>query len=135
MREAQISLAFKKWAVVSFGALWLLATVVEYFVELHGLELVKQEAYGVLSYGTAEAASGPPPMILLVLVALFIAAVMLAWKRKWWWLLVGTVVMTIGSAIPFDIGSEAVTNAFELFLLVMLMWTGIHFSKQAASQK
>jgi hypothetical protein len=33
------------------------------------------------------------------------------------------VVMTIGSAIPLNIESGAVTNAFELFLIFTLIWT------------
>lgn len=135
MREANIRFAYKKWFGILFLALWIVAMVVEYFSELSGLELTPQQSYGVLSYGTSEAASGPPLMILIVLVALLIASIMLAWKRKWWWTLVGTIVMTIGSAVPIDIGSDAITNAFELFLIMTLMWTAIHFSNEASYKK
>ena len=135
MREANIQFAYKKWVAFSFGALWILAMIVEYFTELSGLELAPQESYGVLNYSTTEAASGPPLMILIVLVALLIAAIMLAWKRKWWWMLVGTIFMTIGSAFPLDIGSDAITNAFELFLIATLMWTAIHFSNERAHKR
>lgn len=128
MREANIQLAYKKWGAFTFGALWIVAMIVEYFSELSGLELAPVESYGVLSYSTTETASGPPLMILIVLSALIIAAIMLAWKRKWWWMLVGTIVMTIGSAFLIDIGSDAITNAFELILIATLMWTAIHFS-------
>lgn len=128
MKEANLHFAYKKWVPFTFGALWVVAMIVEYFAELSGLELAPEESYGVLSYSTTEAASGPPPMILIVLVALLIASIMLAWKRKWWWMLVGTIVMTIGSAFPIDIGSNAITNAFELVLIATLMWTAIHFS-------
>ncbi|WP_277585342.1 hypothetical protein [Psychrobacillus antarcticus] len=31
--------------------------------------------------------------------------------------------MTIGSAVPINIESGAVTNAFELFLIFTLIWT------------
>lgn len=68
-------------------------------------------------------------MILIVLVALFIAAIALAWKKKWWWMLTGTIIMTIGSAVPIDVGSNAITNAFELILIWTLMLTAIHFSQ------
>lgn len=131
MREAGITFAKKPWALYAFGGLTLLAIVVEYFVELNGLTLATQEAYGVISYSSTHAASGPPPMILLVLVGLFIASIVLAKQVKWWWMLVGTIVMTIGSAVPIDVGSNAITNAFELFLLVTLMLTAIHFSQKA----
>lgn len=135
MREANIQFAYKKWVAFSFGALWIVAIIVEYFMSLNGLELVPQESYGVLNYSTTGAASGPPLMILIVFVALLIAAILLAWKRKWWWMLVGTIFMTIGSAVPIDIGSDAITNAFELFLIATLMWTAIHFSNEKAYKR
>ncbi|MFL0584067.1 phospholipid phosphatase [Solibacillus silvestris] len=128
MKEANLHFAYKEWVSFTFGALWVVAMIVEYFAELSGLELAPEKSYGVLSYSTTEAASGPPPMILIVLVALLISAIMLARKRKWWWMLVGTIVMTIGSAVPIDIGSDAITNAFELVLIATLMWTAIHYS-------
>ena len=31
--------------------------------------------------------------------------------------------MTIGSAVPINVESGAVTNAFELFLIATLIWT------------
>ena len=48
--------------VVAIGAA-LALTVVEYFLEVRGLHLVPQEEYGVLSYGSAEPATGPPLMV------------------------------------------------------------------------
>lgn len=135
MREANIRFAYKNGVVFLFLALWIVAMVVEYFLELTGLELTPQKSYGVLSYGTSEAASGPPLMVLIVLVGLLIASIMLAWKRKWWWMFVGAIVMTIGSAVPLEIGSDAITNAFELFLIATLMWTAIYFSNEVTSKK
>jgi hypothetical protein len=133
LREAGIHIAFKTWFVVSFVVLWIVATIVEIIVEIRGLELTVQESYGVLSYAAVETASGPPPMILIVLIGLLIAGILLAWKKKWWWMLVGTIAMTIGSAVPFDIGSDAATNAFELFLIITLLWTAIRFSNQKST--
>lgn len=132
MREAGIQFAQKRWALYTFGGLTLIAIIVEYFVELQGLTLAARDSYGVISYSSTHTASGPPPMILIVLIGLFIAAVTLVKKKKWWWMLIGTVIMTIGSAVPIDIGSDAITNAFELFLITTLMWTAIHFSNKAA---
>lgn len=130
LRDASIQFASKTWVTVVFLVGWIAATVVEYLVELRGLELSVQESYGVLSYAASEVSSGPPPMILIILVFLLIASIVLTWKRNWWWMLIGTVVMAIGSAVPFNIGSDAATNAFELFLIITLMWTAIHFFKQ-----
>ena len=135
MREATISFAQKKWVGIVFGTLMVAAWVTEFIFELKDLTLGVQESYGVLSYSSVEAASGPPPMILIVFVALLIAAIVLAWKRKWWWMLVGTIIMTIGSAVPIDIGSDAITNAFELVLIVTLMHTAIHFSNEQARKR
>lgn len=134
MREANIRLAHKSWVGYVFGILMIVAIVLQYSFDLSGLKLSLQEPYGVLSYASTHKASGPPLMILLVMMALFIAAVALVWKRKWWWMLVGTIVMTVGSAIPFDIESNAMTNALELFLIATLMLTAIHFSKQAKNK-
>ncbi len=38
--------------------------------------------------------------------------------------------MTIGSAVSIDIDSDTITNAFELILILTLMLTSIHFSKE-----
>ena len=134
MRESGIAFALKKWSTYLFGMLWIVAMVIEYLVGLRGLKLSPQEAYGVLSYASLHEASGPPLMILLVLVALFIAAIALVWKKKWWWMLVGTIVMTIGSAAPIEINSNSIINAFELFLIVTLMLTAIHFSQKTKNR-
>ena len=123
MSEAGIEWAQKAW-VVWLGVLYAIAAlIVEYVTVLNGLSLEVSEEYGALSYSSAEEASGPPMMIILVLIALVIAGIMLWWKAKWPWMFVGTVIMTIGSAVPFDLGSNALTNAFELILLFTLVWT------------
>lgn len=44
-------------------------------------------------------------------------------KTKWPIFFIGAIVMTIGSAVPLNIESGAVTNAFELFLIFTLIWT------------
>ena len=128
MREAGISFMQKKWILYLFIGLTIVAIMVEYFVELHGLQLAIQDAYGSLSYVSTQEASGPPPMILIVLIALLFAAIALLWKVKWWWMLIGVIVMGLGSAIPIEVSSNAITNAFELVLLITLMKTAVHFS-------
>ncbi len=123
MREANIKWAQNSW-VLLIGTLYTIAAmVVEYMAELNGLVLEASRDYGALSYSSAEEAAGPPIMILMVLLALIIAGIMLWWKAKWPWMLIGTVLMAFGSAVPFDIGSNAATNAFELILLFTLVWT------------
>lgn len=82
-----------------------------------------------ISYSSVEVATGPPLMILVVLIGLLIAAITLLKRFKWWWMLVGVVIMTIGSAFPINVPSNAVTNLFELFLLFTLVLTKKHFSK------
>ena len=128
LKEAGIKFVQKTWVKATFIALTVVAIVVEYFVELQKLKVALQRDYGVLSYASTAEANGPPPMILIVIVVLVIAAIILVKQTKWWWMLIGTIVMTIGSAIPFNIDSNAITNAFELFLLFTLMKTAIHFS-------
>jgi hypothetical protein len=62
-------------------------------------------------------------MVLLVTLVLIVASAILWKKTKWPVFFIGAVVMTIGSAIPLNIESGAVTNAFELFLIFTLIWT------------
>ncbi|MBB1495322.1 hypothetical protein J4N02_08985 [Propioniciclava sp. MC1595] len=108
--------------LLSIGAA-LALTVVEYFLEVRGLHLVPQEEYGVLSYGSAEPATGPPLMVLVVAAFLVVAGALVWRKQKWPWLFVGAVVMTIGSGVQLPLESGAITNAFELTLLVSIMAT------------
>ena len=123
MGEAKIKWAQQSW-VLLIGVLYTIAAmIIEYTTELNGLVLQASEEYGALSYSSAEEASGPPIMILMVLMGLLIAGIMLWWKANWPWIFIGTVIMTIGSAVSFDIGSNAITNAFELILLFTLVWT------------
>ncbi|WP_341321764.1 phospholipid phosphatase [Solibacillus sp. FSL H8-0523] len=128
LREANIGFAKKTWVGAAFIVLMVAAWVIEFMVELKDLTLGVQESYGVASYSSVEAISGPPPMILIVVLALLVTAIFLAWKRKWWWMLVGVIIMTIGSAVTIDVGSDAITNLFELILIVTLMHTAIRFS-------
>ena len=125
MRQAGIEWAQKSWAALLFWAAAIAAVVVEYTTVLSGLKLEKSESYGVLSYSSAEEASGPPAMILIVLAALLVAGIFLAWKAGSWWMLAGTVAMTIGSMFNPDIPSDAATNLFELILIASLAVTKV----------
>lgn len=123
IRRAGFGWAQARWyQVVSIGAAVALM-IGEYFWELQGLQIVPNEEYGALSYGSAEPPTGPPVMVLVVAAFLLVAGAMVWRKQKWPWLVVGAVVMTIGSAIELPIESGAITNAFELVLLISILAT------------
>lgn len=71
--------------------------MLEFFLEIRGLEIVAA--------------------VLLVVGA------MLWKKQKWPWLFVGAVIITIGSAVQLPLPSGAITNAFELILLISIIAT------------
>ena len=134
LKEANIRFAQKAWVMYVFSGLTVVAMVAEYFFQLKHLTLKVEKAYGVVSYTSAESATGPPIMILLVVAAILVAGIILAWKRKWWWMVIGTVVMGVGSALSLLVESNAIPNLLELTLIVSLMLTAIHFSKIAQSK-
>lgn len=129
LREADVKWAKSIWAMIATGILFMSAICIEFFTELKGLAITPNEQYGALSYSSVAEATGPPLMILVVLVALLIAAITLTKKFKWWWMLIGVILMTIGSAVPLVLPSNAITNLFELFLMFTLVWTFKRFSK------
>ncbi|HHT13725.1 MAG TPA: phospholipid phosphatase [Propionibacterium sp.] len=123
IRRAGFGWAQARWyQVVSITAAVALM-IGEYFWELQGLQIVPNEEYGALSYGSAEPPSGPPIMVLFVAAFLLFAGGMVWWKQKWPWLFIGAVIMTIGSAVQLPIESGAITNAFELILLISILAT------------
>ena len=123
LRESGIEWAKKKWLVL-IGILYTVGLiVVEFSIEVFGLELEVVKEYGVISYSNVEEATGPPIMVLLVTLILIVASAILWKKTKWPVFFIGAVIMTIGSAVPINVESGAVTNAFELFLIVTLIWT------------
>ncbi|MCW4386476.1 hypothetical protein OH146_11900 [Salinibacterium sp. SYSU T00001] len=99
--------------------------VLEYVTVLAGLSIEPGTEYGVLSYSSTEAA-GPPLMVLFVAAALFGAGIVVWVAQKWPVLFIGTLIMVIGMAAPIPVESGAVTNAFELVLLVSILWTTAH---------
>src|SRR5690606_13433943 len=107
--------------------------VLEVVTVLAQLSVEPRWEHGVLSYSdTSE--GGPPVMVLFVALALVVAGV-LVWRRTGWpWLLVGSGLMTVGSAVPVPVGSGAVTNAFELVLLVSILATKAHQDRRAAER-
>lgn len=123
LRRAGHGFAQARWYQVASIAAALALTVLEYFLEVRGLSIVPEEEYGALSYSNAEPASGPPVMVLIVAGVLLIVGAMLWKKQRWPWLFVGAVIMTFGSAVELPLPSGAITNAFELVLLISIMAT------------
>lgn len=123
LRESGIEWAKKKWLVI-LGILYTVGLIVlEFSIEVKGLELEVVKEYGVISYSNVEEATGPPIMVLLVTLILIVASAILWKNTKWPVFFIGAVVMTIGSAVPINVDSGAVTNAFELILIFTLIWT------------
>lgn len=123
LRESGIEWAMKKWLVIS-GVIYTTALIIlEFSLEVVGLEIEVVKEYGVISYSNVEVANGPPIMALFVTFVLLVASAILWKKTKWPVFFIGAVVMTIGSAVPINVQSGAVTNAFELFLIFTLIWT------------
>lgn len=85
--------------------------------------------YGVLRYNTVESSSGPPIMILLVMAVLLVTSIIL-WKlTKWPWMFGALCIILVLNVIPFDFASSAVTNGFELLLMLLLAVTKRHYEK------
>ena len=129
LKEAKLPIAYKKWTKTLFVLLTVTAIMMEIILNTIGLHFEIQKEYGVLSYTSTEHTA--PVMIILVTGALLFTAITLGWKRKWWWMLVGVIIMSIGSVLPLEIGSNALTNVLELFLICMLMLTAIKYSSES----
>lgn len=123
LKESKVKWAQKTWVKAATIIYTLGMIGLELIVVTIGLKLIPIQEYGVLRYGTIEEASGPPLMILFVTLILILCSVVLWVKTKWVLFFIGVFIMTIGSAIPINVESGAVTNAFELFLIFTLIWT------------
>lgn len=135
MARAGLRLARQAWvrwlALVIYAGL----VVLELVTEVRGLSLRPNLEYGVLSYTSAEPASGPPAMIIGVSVMLLLASIVVWWTQRWPWFFVGVAVMTAGSFVTLPVDSAAVTNAFEFVLLVSLLLTKHHQDRLAADPR
>ncbi len=87
------------------------------------VRFVAEREHGALSSVAVAPAAGPPLMVLLVSAALLVAGALVWRRQRWPWLLVGTAIMVLGSLVPIPVESGAVTNAFELVLLVAILAT------------
>ena len=123
LRESGVSWAKKTWVTILAILYTIAAIVIEIVFVTADLQLQVEKEYGVVSYGSVDPPSGPPIMILLITIAMLIASGVLWKKTGWAVFFIGVVIMTIGSAVPFDVDSNAITNLFELILLASLVWT------------
>lgn len=123
LARAGVRWAKSMWAAVAAVVLTVALIVYEIIVGAASARLVADREYGVLSYANENAPDGAPIMVLVVAAALLVAGAF-AWKRtRWPWLFVATLLMVLGSAIPIPVPSGAITNTFELILLVGVVAT------------
>lgn len=123
LKRAEVQWVLKKVVAVVFYLITLSLIIYELFVEVSGLSLSTNWEYGVLSYSNAEASSDVPLMVLIVSIILIISSLFVWRKQKWIWFFIATVIMLIGNAFPISLPSAAVTNAFEIILIVGLFFT------------
>ncbi|WP_262176384.1 phospholipid phosphatase [Saccharococcus sp. Marseille-Q5394] len=123
LRESGVSWARKTWVTILSILYTIAAIILEIIFVTADLRLQVENEYGVVSYGSVDPPSGPPIMILFVTIAMLIAGGVLWKKTGWAVFFIGVVIMTIGSAVPLDVGSNVITNLFELILLTSLVWT------------
>lgn len=127
-----------RWAASAagrVGAVVLTAVLIVYelVVGALALDLSPRLEYGALSYANENAPDGPPVMVLIVAAALLVAGIAAVVKQRWPWLAVGTGLMVVGSAVPLPVPSGAVTNMFELILLISVLATVAHQDARARS--
>lgn len=103
--------------------IWLV--IIELITVTLKVNLKPAKEYGALKY-IPENGSGTPVMVILLTVPLLISAIYLLKKRKWGWMLAGVVLMAAGGMVQLPLDSAAITNAFEVILLISL-WQTAHF--------
>ncbi|WP_144794237.1 hypothetical protein [Microbacterium paludicola] len=122
------------WAAFAAFAVTAALIVYEIIVGAATAQLVANREYGVLSYSNENAPGGPPLMVLVIAAALLVAGAYV-WKRERWPLLfLVTVVMVVGSAVPIPVPSGAITNLFELVLLVGVVATIMFQDRESRSR-
>ncbi len=134
VRRAGVRWAKTTRALIMALALTVALIIYEVVVGAASARLTADREYGILSYSNENAPDGPPIMVLVVAVALLVAGVYL-WKRQGWpWLCLATVLMVIGSGVPIPVPSGAITNAFELMLLIGVVATIAFQDRRARSR-
>lgn len=123
LQRANAQWAKKKWGAALFYVITLGLILYELLIEMSGLSLAAGWEYGVLSYSNVAASGGIPLMVAFVSIILLAASLFVWRKQKWSWYFIGTAVMFIGNTVSIPLPSAAITNAFELILIVALFFT------------
>ncbi|MEH7000902.1 hypothetical protein, partial [Priestia megaterium] len=89
-------------------------------------EVLRQ--YGIVRY-TLVGSAGPPLMVIIVALILFCVGVSLFRKKRWSIMMIGVAIMILGSAVPINLPSTAITNMFELVFVFSLFLTQRFFLK------
>lgn len=130
IREAGIRWMNRRTGLFLAWIFTLAMVMAELIQNTIGIKLDPSQNYGVLSYDS-DGSHGPPIMIIGVTVALLLAGITLWKKLKWKWMAIGVILMGIGSAVPIPLESDAVTNGFELILLISLWSTQAFLEKNS----
>src|SRR5690606_18860182 len=123
MVRAGIRWASHLWAGIVAGGITLALVIYEIAVAALPMRLVLESEYGALRYGNENTPDGPPIMVLVVAAALLLAGVCVWVRQRWPWLTLATLLMIAGSAVTLPVPSGAITNAFELILLIGVLAT------------
>lgn len=128
-RQTDLDWLRGKAAFLTASLLTIALILAELLQNTFTVDLNPVRKYGMLSYEAA-GSHGPPIMVIGVSIILLIAGIILWKKLKWKWMAIGVIIMTIGSAVPIPIESEAATNGFELLLLISLWATRAFLDKR-----
>lgn len=128
LRKTGIRWLKERASFILAGLFTLALMIAELIQNTLGMKLEPSEKYGVLSYEST-GAHGPPIMIIGVTFALLLAGITLWKKLGWKWMAIGVFLMGVGSAVPIPLESDAVTNGFELILLISLWATKAFLEK------
>ncbi|TLS35959.1 hypothetical protein [Pseudalkalibacillus caeni] len=119
--RASVTWAKTKLAWIITVVFTVILILLELFTKTLGIHLEPEITNGVLKYEPA-ASGGPPLMVILVTIPMAAAGIILWIRQRWGWMLIGVAFMALGGFIPIPIDSIAITNGFELILLLCL-WT------------
>lgn len=124
LRRSQVQ--FSKHIITHITA-WLLTVglIIYQLVSstLHEVKsLIPIEEYGVLRY-TSESHTSPPFMVIIVGFWLLTIGLIVLVKQKWVWLFVGTTLLFVGQGLQIPIASTALTNVYELILMLSISIT------------
>ncbi|MDX8046860.1 hypothetical protein SH601_12780 [Gracilibacillus sp. S3-1-1] len=119
----------KKWSSNIAWCIAILLTCILILIEviavvLH-IELKPLAEYGILHYVPVREPGGAAVMIIAISSILLLTGFLLYRIAKWKWMLLGTLIMAIGSVIPFNIESTAFINGMELLLMISLVATDV----------